>query len=90
VDSRYEGTISRGHVRANSMCLYTHLEHGRLVPTFQNPRGGDVVHQIDHLYVTVPLSNELVACEVGSQERVFGQQMSDHLPIIAEFRDTDE
>jgi exodeoxyribonuclease-3 len=68
--------------------LRTH--HGRLVPTFRNPRGGDVVHQIDHLYVTAPLSDQLVRCEVGSQECVFGDAMSDHLPIIAEFRNAGE
>jgi exonuclease III len=64
--------------------------HGCLVPTFRNPREGKIVHQIDHLYVTAPLSDQLVSCEVGSQVRVFGQSMSDHLPIIAEFRDKGE
>jgi exonuclease III len=64
--------------------------HGSLVPTFRNPRGGKIVHQIDHLYVNAPMSDQLVGCEVGSQERVFGQRMSDHVPIIAEFRDTEE
>jgi endonuclease/exonuclease/phosphatase family metal-dependent hydrolase len=63
--------------------LGTH--HGRLVPTFRNPRGGQIVHQIDHLYVTASLCDRLVGCKVGSEERIFGQGMSDHLPIVAEF-----
>ena len=63
---------------------------GCLVPTFRNPHGRKLVHQIDHLYVTAPLSDHLVSCEVGSQERVFGQALSDHLPIIAEFREDGE
>jgi exodeoxyribonuclease-3 len=60
--------------------------HGRLVPTFRNLREGRIVHQSDHLYVSAPLSDRLVSCEVGSEERVFGQGLSDHLPIIAQFR----
>ncbi len=45
--------------------------HGGLVPTFRNPHGRNIVHQLDHLYVTAPLSDRLVGCEVGNQERLF-------------------
>ena len=59
--------------------------HGKLVPTFRNPRGGAIIHQIDHLYVSEPLLSGLRGCDVGSQEVVFGQGISDHLPIVASF-----
>jgi len=61
---------------------------GSLTPTFRSPRGGQVIHQIDHLYVTEPLRRGLVHCEVGAAERVFDTSpaISDHLPIVADFR----
>ncbi|MDQ2683720.1 MAG: hypothetical protein M3Y37_09365 [Chloroflexota bacterium] len=60
----------------------------RLVPTFRSPRGGSVIHQIDHLYVTPPLLQRLAQCDVGSSSRVFEAlpALSDHLPIVADFR----
>jgi exonuclease III len=57
---------------------------GVLTPTFRNPRGGGVLHQMDHLFVSRPLAERLAACGVGSPGRVFGR-LSDHLPIIADF-----
>jgi len=93
-DFRAEGDRGNREImsRMNGLGLTEVLRtrHGGLVPTFRNPREGKIVHQIDHLYVTAPLSDQLVSCEVGSQVRVFGQSMSDHLPIIADFRDTGE
>jgi endonuclease/exonuclease/phosphatase family metal-dependent hydrolase len=65
--------------------------HNRgMVPTFRQPRGtkkGKIIHQLDHLYASASLSARLVCCYSGDQQRVFGQQMSDHLPVIAELRD---
>jgi len=58
---------------------------GALTPTFKSPRGGWVSHQIDHLFVSEGLASRLVACETGSQERVFDPSLSDHLPIVATF-----
>jgi endonuclease/exonuclease/phosphatase family metal-dependent hydrolase len=58
---------------------------GQLTPTFRNPRGGLFIHQIDHLFVTDSLLSGLLSCEVGSPERVFGESLSDHLPIVADF-----
>jgi len=60
---------------------------GQLTPTFRNPRGGQVIHQIDHLYATEALLNILRRCDVGSAERVFASvpSLSDHLPIVADF-----
>jgi len=58
---------------------------GELTPTFRHPRGG-ISHQIDHLFVTQALASQLVNCETGSAERVFGSPLlSDHLPVIATF-----
>jgi exonuclease III len=58
---------------------------GALVPTFRNPRGGQVMHQMDHLFASPDLASRLDDCGVGSAERVFGEGLSDHLPIIADF-----
>ncbi len=59
--------------------------NGRLTPTFRNPRGGRIVHQIDYLFVSDPLASALVACDTGDSEKVFGESLSDHLPILADF-----
>ena len=59
--------------------------HGKLVPTFRNPRGGAIKHQIDHLFVSPPLIEHLCDCRTGDPDRLFGEGLSDHLPIIADF-----
>lgn len=59
----------------------------RLVPTFQNSIGKKVIHQIDHLFVTKNLYPLLSKCETCNQSEIFGKSLSDHLPIIADFRD---
>lgn len=66
-------------------CLRT--AKGQLTPTFRTPRGGYIVHQLDHMYVTDRMLNDLVACDVGSTQRVFDSKptLSDHLPIVADF-----
>jgi hypothetical protein len=58
---------------------------GRLTPTYRNPRGGAIKHQMDHVFVTAELASRLVQCRTGSEQRVFGGGLSDHLPIIADF-----
>jgi exonuclease III len=57
----------------------------RLVPTFRNPSNGQVVHQMDHLFVSAELATHLTSCKTGEHDRVFGESLSDHLPIIADF-----
>jgi endonuclease/exonuclease/phosphatase family metal-dependent hydrolase len=44
-----------------------------------------VKHQMDHLFVSQSLARHLRACDVGSHDQVFGRNLSDHLPIIADF-----
>jgi exonuclease III len=56
-----------------------------MVPTFQNAQGKKLIHQIDHLFVTNNLHSQLKKCGVGDKEIVFGNYLSDHLPIIADF-----
>lgn len=58
---------------------------GLLTPTFKNTGNGDVIHQMDHLFVTTALASRLVACETGAPETVFARSLSDHLPIMADF-----
>jgi endonuclease/exonuclease/phosphatase family metal-dependent hydrolase len=59
---------------------------GQLTPTYRNiTRGNPVIHQMDHLFVTKVLADNLVTCYTGEQDIVFGKRLSDHLPIIANF-----
>jgi endonuclease/exonuclease/phosphatase family metal-dependent hydrolase len=62
------------------------MTKGVLTPTFRNPREGVILHQMDHLFVTSALSGRLVSCDVGLAEVVFDRRLSDHLPIVADFR----
>ena len=64
-------------------CLRHHK--GELVPTFLNTDRKTHMHQMDHMFVTGDLSSILSDCYVGDKETVFGQKLSDHLPIIADF-----
>ena len=58
----------------------------KLTPTFKNPRGGKIIHQIDHLFVTNDLFSKLKCCTIGDESTIFGKSISDHLPIIADFK----
>jgi endonuclease/exonuclease/phosphatase family metal-dependent hydrolase len=58
---------------------------GGLTPTFRHSLGG-IWHQIDHVFVSRPLSSHLLVCETGNPERVFAPpHLSDHLPVVASF-----
>ena len=58
----------------------------KIVPTFKHSRG-EIAHQLDHLFVTNDLYSRLEMCSVGDQSIIFGNSLSDHLPIIADFGD---
>ena len=72
--------------RMRTLGLTEALRHmqGKLTPTFRNSCGGRVIHQLDHVFVGTRILENLVECYVGDHERVFGQSLSDHLPVIAE------
>ena len=76
--------LERMHDLGLTECLRAH--NGRLVPTFRNSRGGKVLHQMDHLFVTGELYTKVEHCATGKQETVFGQSLSDHVPIIADIQ----
>lgn len=59
----------------------------KLTPTFKNPRGGKVVHQIDHVYVDENLLTKMSTCFTPENDLIFKNNLSDHLPIIVEFKD---
>jgi endonuclease/exonuclease/phosphatase family metal-dependent hydrolase len=59
---------------------------GKLTPTFRNIDGGDVKAQIDHVFVSPGLAVSLLDCRTGPPDEVFGCSLSDHLPIIADFK----
>lgn len=58
---------------------------GVLTPTFRNTQGGAIKHQMDHMFVTEALASKLLNCDIGLHERVFEENLSDHLPLIAQF-----
>jgi exonuclease III len=60
--------------------------NGRIIPTFRHSSGA-VKHQIDHLFVSEGYYPRLEACIPGDAAVIFGQSLSDHLPIVADFRD---
>ena len=61
---------------------------GKLTPTFKNPRGGKVIHQMDHLFVSDSPRWRLARCSTGDPAVVFDGGLSDHLPIVADFHNT--
>jgi exonuclease III len=75
--------------RMNDLGLRECLRHsqGALIPTFRNPSNGQIVHQMDHLFVSQSLASRLISCGAGEHARVFGESLSDHLPIVADFGD---
>ncbi len=84
------GTEPRGNLefleQMETLGLLELLRHhqGHVTPTFCNPRGGQIIHQMDHLFATPSISARLKSCNVGDQQRVFSKSLSDHLPIIAD------
>ena len=60
--------------------------NNKIIPTFRHS-SKEIAHQIDHLFVTNDLYSQLERCTVGDQSIIFGQSLSDHLPIIADFSD---
>lgn len=60
--------------------------NGGPVPTWRSPRKNTLMkHQLDHLYVSGSLRKRLSTARVGDQENFFGRNLSDHLPVIADF-----
>jgi endonuclease/exonuclease/phosphatase family metal-dependent hydrolase len=64
-------------------CLATH--HGGMVPTFKVRRRDEPSCQIDKIFATADLVARLDSCTIGDASRVFGQGLSDHLPVVATF-----
>lgn len=77
-------TLERMNELGFTECLKSF--NGKLTPTFRNPNGGKILHQIDHIFVSNNLYSNLEKCEIGNQEIIFGKKLSDHVPIIAEFK----
>jgi len=73
--------------RMHSLGLVECLEksNSKLIPTFKNPKGGKIIHQIDHLFITGKLYKNISNCVVGNQNLIFNDSLSDHLPIIGDF-----
>ena len=65
-------------------CLFEF--NGKLIPTFYNTNNKKHIHQLDHLYVSNNVYKDIKKCFVGNKSLIFGNQYSDHLPIIADFK----
>ena len=48
-------------------------------------KGGKIIHQMDHMYVNQFLLKRLGVSETKDSARIFGESLSDHLPIYSEF-----
>ena len=82
--SRGNGEIL-GRMNALDLTECLREYHGQLTPTFKNSRGGKVVHQLDHMFVSGNLKQLLKQCILGDASKVFGDFISDHLPVIGDF-----
>lgn len=73
--------------RMASVGLVECLRHytGQLTPTFKRPGGDQATCQIDHMFISESLVGGIRAATVGSEGRVFGGNLSDHLPIVVDF-----
>lgn len=56
--------------------------NGRLIPTYKNTSNVKILH---HLFVTTKLYAKIKDCHVGDKSVIYGNKLSDHLPIIADF-----
>jgi hypothetical protein len=56
-----------------------------LTPTFKGPRAAAANCQIDKIFVTPGLLIRMASCTIGDATRVFGNDLSDHLPVVADF-----
>ena len=59
--------------------------HKDFIPTFKNAGSGEIVHQLDYLYVNQPLLSFLKSSDAMKQENVFERNLSDHLPVVTVF-----
>jgi exonuclease III len=60
--------------------LFEHNQQN--VPTFRNPKGGKIIHQIDHVFLSEKLFSNLISSNVLSDFGVFENKLSDHYPIL--------
>ena len=49
--------------------------NSKLVPTFKNPKGGKIIQQIDHLFVTADIYENINTCVVGDQNLIFEESL---------------
>ncbi len=77
-------TLDRMEALGFTECL--RMFNGKLIPTFRHSSGG-IIHQMDHLFVTAPLHATLENCSTWNASVIFGESVSDHLPVIANFTD---
>jgi len=56
--------------------------HKKIIPTFRNPNGGKIIHQIDHVYISEGLFSNLISSNALSEYGVFENKLSDHYPIL--------
>ena len=76
-------------MRALGLVDCLRLQQGALTPTFRRP-GARAPHcQIDYVFTTPALTQRLTHCATGDPEVILRGRLSDHLPVVAEFRPKD-
>lgn len=58
---------------------------GGLTPTYRKPGSSAPKGQLDHCFASTRIAQRLCSCSTSAPELVFGTELSDHLPIIADF-----
>ena len=73
--------------KLNSMGLQDSLRNysKKLTPTYNWRDGEKLINQLDYMFTSQALSKKLESCVVGDSEEIFGNKMSDHLPVIGTF-----
>ncbi len=66
-------------------CL-RHTAKGRPVPTFKDTKKGMVINQLDYIYANNLLFRNLINCWTGRVSEILDKNISDHLPVIADFK----
>lgn len=66
-------------------CL-RHSANGQPVPTFKDTKNGKVINQLDYIYANNLQFRNFKNCQTGSVAEILDTKISDHLPVIADFR----
>ena len=81
--SRYEG-VNTSEIK---LSLNKRMWAFDIIHTWLNNQDKDAkgIHQLDHMYTSSNLIENLIHCKTEEPDLIFGNKLSDHLPIISTF-----